>query len=238
MKPPQSLKVGQSIAQKKYYDTLKWKAEANRLKLVSGLTAKSNPGKALDIGCWTGEFMSVLSKQGWQCKGIDISDEVNFTKEKGFDCVQHDVSTGIPFKDKAFDLVLACEVIEHLVDTDSFLQECKRILVKGGELIVSTPNVASLHNRFILLRGGYPHNLSYNCIGESHVRAFNQEKLLDIIKENGFSIKKIVGSDLSLPILWRSSALMQGITSVANAIGFNRAFPGLFQNIIVKAIKE
>ena len=49
-----------------------------------------------------------------------------------------------PYPDGHFDLVLACEILEHMSRDPMFmLFECARVLCDGGALIVTTPNVAS-----------------------------------------------------------------------------------------------
>lgn len=79
-----------------------------------------------------------------------------------------------PFKVKSnfFDLCIALEIIEHLFDTDFFLQEIHRVLRPGGFLILSTPNLASLPNRFKLLLGKYPKYLEYSRQGAGHIHLY------------------------------------------------------------------
>jgi len=59
-------------------------------------------------------------------------DAYKVAKERGIKCIQHDVNKGIPFKDESFDAIWAEEVIEHLYNTDYFLEEVYRVLRKGG----------------------------------------------------------------------------------------------------------
>jgi len=46
----------------------------------------------------------------------------------------------LPFASNTFDLVLASEIVEHLWDPHSFLDEAYRILKVAGHLIISTPD--------------------------------------------------------------------------------------------------
>ena len=48
------------------------------------------------------------------------------------------------------------ELIEHLVDTDSALDEALRVLKPGGSLLLSTPNLAAWYNRGLLALGVQP----------------------------------------------------------------------------------
>lgn len=49
-----------------------------------------------------------------------------------------------PYPDGHFDTVLACEIFEHFLhDPMHMLIECRRVLVDGGALILTTPNIAS-----------------------------------------------------------------------------------------------
>ena len=46
----------------------------------------------------------------------------------------------IPFKKRYFDTVVSIETIEHLEDHEKFLSEIRRVLKKGGILIISSPD--------------------------------------------------------------------------------------------------
>ena len=63
-------------------------------------------------------------------------------KAKGFDGFVADISDALPFDDQQFDLVYASEIIEHLADSESFLQEINRVLVVDGLVLLSTINSA------------------------------------------------------------------------------------------------
>jgi SAM-dependent methyltransferase len=57
-----------------------------------------------------------------------------------------------------FDLILFCEVLEHMdIDPMFALSEFNRILTEGGRLIVTTPNCCSARNTWKILQGYRPH---------------------------------------------------------------------------------
>jgi len=57
-----------------------------------------------------------------------------------------------------FDLVLYCEVLEHMdIDPMFALAEFNRILPVGGQLIITTPNCCSARNTWKILQGYRPH---------------------------------------------------------------------------------
>src|SRR5260370_16552475 len=52
---------------------------------------------------------------------------------------------GFPYPDEHFDLVIAAEIIEHLIyDPMHMLLEARRVLVDGGHLLLTTPNIWSI----------------------------------------------------------------------------------------------
>jgi SAM-dependent methyltransferase len=81
----------------------------------------------------------------------------------------------LPFPDDYCDLVLAGEVIEHLHNPDNFVRECNRVLKPGGDLILSTPNLASWFNRTMLLFGYFPRSMAVS--GEA--RAIGSRDIYD-----------------------------------------------------------
>lgn len=101
--------------------------------------------KVLDAGCGCGYGAHLLAKKGAKkVVGIDNSQEAitycqnhyqapNLSFEK-MDC------TKLSFSNESFDAVVSFEVIEHLKNPVAFLKEIKRVLVKKGILIISTPN--------------------------------------------------------------------------------------------------
>lgn len=64
----------------------------------------------------------------------------------------------LPLPDESIDLVLCCEVIEHMdVDPMYLMAEINRVLRPRGTLLMTTPNSASSQNVWKILNGYRPH---------------------------------------------------------------------------------
>lgn len=198
------------------------------------LRKQTNTPKLLDIGCADGSFAEYAGKTlDAQAYGIDISrDSIQKAKIILSEAVQHDVSNPLPYPDMFFDLVFATEVIEHLYDTDFFLAEIRRILLPGGVLILSTPNLASLKNRIRLLMNLYPEYLEYSTKGAGHIHLYTSKILQSQLKLQRFKIIKLTSANFPAPYVTHSVAprLYRNI-----AMKLGDTFPTLGSHIIIVA---
>ena len=146
--------------------------------------------KVLDVGCGDGEIGARLLSKGNEVYGLDISEScVIRAKDRGIRAEVIDLEEGnFPFKDH-FDVVLAGEILEHVFDTKSFLGKIHKSLKDKGELVLSTPNLASFGRRLLLLVGKNPlieASLENGAAG--HVRYFIKDTLLALLENNGFKV--------------------------------------------------
>jgi 2-polyprenyl-3-methyl-5-hydroxy-6-metoxy-1,4-benzoquinol methylase len=141
-----------------------------------------SPGRILEVGCLDGRYLERLKERGWSVAGIDIQpQEADYI-------VEHDAAVEFPFV-REFDVVLAAEVIEHLVDTDGFLRNCAAVLKPAGLLIVTTPNLLFGPNRLLMLAGREP----LFAYADFHVRMFVWKDLQAKL-ERHFEIQSVRGS--------------------------------------------
>lgn len=149
--------------------------------------------KILDLGCYDGTFLSLIKNRNNDLYGVEASEHgFRKSRERGIRVEKFFIRDGVrlPFEDNYFDLVVIGEIIEHIYDTDFFLSEIKRILVKGGHLIVSTPNVASLGRRLMLLFGLNPIiEVSPNEPESSgHIRYYTFKSLKGLLEKHNFKV--------------------------------------------------
>ena len=162
-----------------------------RYQKVEKIIRKLKKGSVLEIGCCGGEFLELLRKQGWKVKGIEISKKaVQRARSKKIDVKTYDVNKKIPFKDESFDVIFAGELVEHVFDDVKFLNECYRLLKKGGSVILTTPNLLSLKNRFLMLFGFNPRYV----LSPYHYHVYTLKVLGEVFKKSLFKYPKFKGN--------------------------------------------
>jgi SAM-dependent methyltransferase len=106
-------------------------------------------GRLLDFGCGNGNFLERMRRLGWQVTGVDASVAAvrRLQNELGLDArlgtLPHaELAAG------SFDLVTMWQSLEHVHQPLPVLREAQRLLVPGGMLVVSVPNIDSLPFRW------------------------------------------------------------------------------------------
>ena len=95
--------------------------------------------RLLDAGCGTGRNLIEFGALG-PAAGVDPSaDAVAFCRERGIENVKCAGLEDLPFGPGEFDLLLACDVIEHVLDDTAALRELLRVADVGANLIVTAP---------------------------------------------------------------------------------------------------
>ncbi len=146
-------------------------------KLICKYKIKS----VLDLGCGFGsKLIKTISPVCNDIVGIDRKHAIDFCKQKhSFGrWFEDDIEKPKLNFDEKFDLIIASDVIEHLVDPDSLLNYIKRYSQKDTHIIVSTParDLLRSHNF------GPPLNMT-------HVREWSRPEFSQYISKNGFVIK-------------------------------------------------
>lgn len=161
----------------------------------------------LDIGCGDGTAAATAAPllRGHRIIGVDWSqDALRRASTHLTHIVRGELTNnGLPFATGAADAILFSEVIEHLVDPDSALDELRRVLTPGGHLMLSTPNLAAWYNRALLLTGTQPvfSEVSLRAIHGrpgtevvGHLRLYTARALREFLTASGFDVVKITGA--------------------------------------------
>ena len=146
------------------------------------------PGDFLDVGCATSPLGRRLISLGWKCHGLEIAETAAIAKQAGIKVHSCDLADNWPVPEKFFDVVFAGEVIEHFLDTYSFVENVYACLKPGGMAIFSTPNLVSFENRLRALFGFHPRFMDFflgpTSIG--HCRYFTPQKFRTLLDRSSF----------------------------------------------------
>lgn len=164
----------------------RWERRYGMYKNLRVVTRRvSQQGRALDIGCATGNFLVALSQAGWEVAGVDTSQvAVDYARSRfGLD-VYHGELDEANYPDQHFDLVTLWNVLEHVYDPGQLLKETARITKPGGTLMFSVPNLDSFEAR---LFGRYWAGWDV----PRHLHIFSQDVIRRYLKESGWELTEI-----------------------------------------------
>ncbi len=136
--------------------------------------------------------------------------------------LEHDC---FPFPSGSVDVVIANQVLEHVKEIFWIFHEVTRVLRVGGSVIIGVPNLASLHNRLLLMCGLQPTCLQNHS---AHLRGYTKSDLLKFLElcfPGGYRLMQFGGSNFyPFP------------ASVATPLA--RAFPNLAWGIFLRFEKQ
>lgn len=148
------------------------------------------PVRILDVGAGYGAFTQKLHGLGYDVHACDLFPEI--FEYEALPCNKVDVTLPFPYPDKAFDVVIAVEVSEHVPDHENFFGEVNRILRSGGRFYLSTPNILSLKSRVRFLSTGYFYSFRkldyYRTDGLQHVASLTPDQYNFIATRAGFEV--------------------------------------------------
>ena len=102
------------------------------------------PGRLLDIGSGSGDFLLEMRAAGWDVHGLDISPAAcEATRKRGMDTFNGQLFDA-PYPEQSFDLITMWDVLEHVHDPMGHLQRICNLLVPNGRYVVTLPNPESL----------------------------------------------------------------------------------------------
>jgi len=156
--------------------------DKNRL-VIENLT-DIEPKMNLEIACSPGILLGEMSDLGFECVGIEVDEKYKdqIAKYSGDSVLMFGFFPEIT-KDlevTKFSNIIALDVFEHIEDSNGFLEECNRLMVTGGHLIIQSP---------IILEDGQMDDKMFN--GLEHIWIYGIEDLKDLLFINGFEVLKV-----------------------------------------------
>jgi len=205
-----------------------WDINLNFIIGVLSKNKKPEACKVLDLGCGYGFHTNAVGSLNCRTLGIDINEPaIDFAKGHNL------FPKKIIFSNKAvedlpgrkeFDAIIVSEVLEHCVDPEAIVVQCKRLIKNKGIIIFTGPNGRSLRElvEIMLLpirntkRGrrilreirnisSWLTNSQITAwdvfVDDYHKKFYSMNKLLSLFSKHGFILKEYQNQDFTATLL-------------------------------------
>lgn len=133
------------------------------------------PGRALEIGCGHGAFVSLLREVGFDAIGMELSPWIVEFARKTFGVPVLQGTLETLELEPGFTCITAFDVLEHLADPLDTVRRCARLLAPDGVLLLQTP----------CYRGEGPDWSMFQK--DEHIYLFTEASLRDLLSRGGFN---------------------------------------------------
>ncbi len=147
------------------------------LYFIQSLIKKND--SVLEIGCGGGRLSCEIQQSGYKVISTDFEPSaVHYTKGSGImNSFVSNSGEGIPIRDESIDLIVMTDVLEHILDHALTIQECHRVLKRGGYIVITVP--------------AYPCLFSSWDKWNKHYRRYTKKQLVYLAETSHLKIKKL-----------------------------------------------
>jgi len=142
-------------------------------------------GTLLDVGCATGNFLSLVKQRGWGIQGVEFNPRAAATAARRLNA---EVLAGdlvdLDLPEEYFDAVTLFHVIEHVLDPRRTVHKIREVLKRKGRLVLETPDFGSRSAG--RMGAKWPH-----VKPREHLYYFSEWSLSKLLREEGFQIDKV-----------------------------------------------
>lgn len=212
-------------------DVYELKATGSHGVLLEWLGAR-HPSRVLDVGCFDGRFAAQARRSGHHVTGLDqhrhegVADRVDVF-------IEADLNQALPASIQAdYEVVVAGDILEHVVEPQQLLDDLISKLVPGGEILVSVPNFGHWYPRGRIAVGKFDYD-QRGPLDRGHVRFFTRTTIERLFDDAGLRIieRRTVGTPIDLILQeGRSGALVRRVAAGATRAdrALVRGWPRMF----------
>lgn len=132
----------------------------------------------LEVGCGTGYVLAELATMGFTVTGLDMHKEgLSYARSRVPEATLFTGKLDQFRPKKLFDAVGMFDVLEHIPNDTSALEECSRLLNNNGILYITVPARAELWSVYDDISG--------------HKRRYTKSLLVEVLASAGFRIRSI-----------------------------------------------
>ncbi len=183
--------------EKKYFENV-------RIELLDLIPDENKNGDILEIGAGGGNTLLYAKENDYANNifGIELfkMEDSNQDNEEFSGFIIGDIEKiNFPFQNNKFDVILLGDVLEHLVDPYTVLNNLKKYLKTDGVIVASIPNIREWNTmKTIFLKGDFQYS-DVGILDKTHLRFFTKKNIIDLFENNGYVISNIIGSNSKNP---------------------------------------
>lgn len=177
-------------------------ASRQRFEIILKLFKERVPKDAsiLEIGCAEGFFLDMLRSDGYICiEGIEPSSQcVQYARDElGLNVIEGGLGNLKKLDNKKFDVIVSEQVLEHIVNPYTAIEEMTRYLADDGLLCIGVPDAGAFSDHIDFFRQ----------FSSEHINYFSEGSLANLMRQNGFEKLCIVrnAEQGTLVSLWKSN---------------------------------
>jgi 2-polyprenyl-3-methyl-5-hydroxy-6-metoxy-1,4-benzoquinol methylase len=163
----------------------------------------------LDVGCSRGRFGETLhgANPAWKLYGIDPDPEAAAEASVHYEHVTCGYFPDDLVGDDRFDCIVLNDVLEHVVDPWTMLEQAAGLLSPTGRVVASIPNVRYyIVVRNLLLRGRWDY-ADWGVLDRTHLRFFTRASIESLFDGAAMEIETLAPIN---PVPLRRAALLAG----------------------------
>lgn len=189
--PRPNIEVLAQIYQKDYYNSwnLQGAPSAARLSKRASFAPLLDMAQAklkgdnislLDVGAATGILMELAKERGWISHGIEFNPySAQLLRDSfGADKIYEGELLHCPFPKRSFQIIMLCDVLEHVLDIRGTLAAARELLAPGGIIFITTPRIDTFSRK--LMGRNWLH------FKEEHIQYFSASSLRTLLSDLKF----------------------------------------------------
>lgn len=140
-------------------------------------------GNMLEIGCGVGDFLHTSETHGWQCIGVEPSEDAKAIARQRTkaEIIESEALEKLP--DASFDVITMWHVLEHVDNLRWQVAQLQRLIKPNGKIVIAVPNYKSYDGQHYK-----EHWAAYDV--PRHLSHFNRTTMAKILTNNELKLVK------------------------------------------------
>ena len=164
-----------------------------RLDLIEMMDLQREGLRVLEIGCACGATLREIGHRNPTANlyGVELNEKASAVAAPFATILSMDVERLDPTEIKErFDYIVMGDVVEHLLDPWSAIQNMRELLVPGGAIVASIPNVAHISNLYNVLGGRWTYE-DMGLLDRTHFRFFTRQEIIKLFEGANLAVDEI-----------------------------------------------